>query len=60
MAAEERCFATLERRLNADRRSSTDRRHTCSANADLYQRLEEMRVAVASDRRCLGRRVTDR
>ena len=60
MAAEKRYLFTLERRSNGERRGPNDRRGTAAQGADLYQRLEEMRAAVASDRRRWGRRITDR
>jgi hypothetical protein len=60
MAAEKRYLFTLERRTHGERRGTNDRRSVASRGADLYQRLEDMRAAVASDRRRWGRRVTDR
>ena len=60
MAAEKRYLFTLERRTNGERRGANDRRGPTPRGADLYQRLEDMRAAVASDRRRLGRRITDR
>jgi hypothetical protein len=60
MAAEKRHLFTLERRTNGERRSEDDRRGAALRGADLYQRLEDMRAAVASDRRRWGRRITDR
>jgi hypothetical protein len=60
MAAEKRYLFTMERRRTPERRQATDRRRGASGGADLYQRLEDMRAAYASDRRRWGRRVTDR
>jgi hypothetical protein len=60
MAAEKRHLFTLERRTNGERRNADDRRGAALRGADLYQRLEDMRAAVASDRRRRGRRITDR
>ena len=59
MAAEKRYLFTLERRTNGERRGA-NRRGAAPRGADLYQRLEDMRAAVASDRRRWGRRITDR
>ena len=60
MAAEERHLFTMERRTHGERRLKSDRRGSSYRGADLHQRLEEMRAAVASDRRRWGRRATDR
>jgi len=59
MAPEKRYLFTLERRTNPERRRTSERRRG-AVDVDLYQRLEEMRAAVASDRRRMGRRSTDR
>jgi hypothetical protein len=59
MAAEKRYLFTLERRVNGDRREKNDRRSSAS-RGDLHQRIEDLRLTVASDRRRSGRRVTDR
>ena len=59
MAAEKRYLFTLERRTG-ERRGTNDRRGPAPRGADLYQRLEDMRAAVAADRRRRGRRITDR
>jgi len=60
MAAEKRYLFTLERRTSGERRGANDRRGAARQGADLYQRLEDMRAAVAADRRRWGRRITDR
>ena len=60
MAGEKRYLFTMERRRTPERRQATDRRRGAPDGADLYQRLEDMRVAFAADRRRWGRRVTDR
>jgi hypothetical protein len=59
MSAEIRYLFTLERRTNAERRAM-DSRQEAATDASLYERLNGMRNAVASDRRRKGRRVTDR
>jgi hypothetical protein len=58
MAAEKRHFFTHERRVNGDRRHS-DRRGGSAAQLDLYRRIEDLRVAIASDRRRFQRRRSD-
>ena len=60
MAAEKRYLFTHERRTSGDRRHTSDRRIAALPGIDLYQRLEDMRAAVTSDRRRRGRRATDR
>lgn len=57
MGGEKRYLFTLERRIK-ERRHTNDRRR--STAADLHHRLENLRALVASDRRTLGRRTTDR
>ena len=60
MAAEKRYLFTHERRTSGERRHTGDRRITDPRGIDLYQRIEDMRAAVASDRRRRSRRATDR
>jgi hypothetical protein len=59
MAAEKRYLFTLERRTSGERRHTSDRRIAAPTGIDLYQRLEDMRAAVASDRRRRSRRAMD-